>query len=532
MVTVALIAAVVALVLGLLLKWLLDRIGSKDRYHDSYYRIAAKKEITWREYAVVAIVLVAVLIPTVVTIGNKLGVAEVLRYEQTVNGVNTAALDTVVSCVPGHPGNDALAGRSNCAYSYVSGRYSWQEPHTFTTCTSDSKGNQSCTTTTTYTTEWADIYTPYARQEHYYSITSSMGAGGAPDPYVFATAYVGDERYLPNVAIPPTAPRGAPAEWLDAKAHIEAGDPLPVTMMTSYDNYILASKDPMLATYAAKIEDYKKAQLLPDFVANIKTNPMKGRYNLDADKVSFVGVSVPDRDAWQRAVMRYNAALGMKLQGDLVVVLVDSKLVPKDDALPYVAALKSYWTSDSFGKRALAKNAFVLVMGVDNNSTVAWAESTTGMPTGNEDTATWIRNELPGKALDPKVILGSPRTVIKPGVSPDKFTKEDVTVTLSTPRGVVEEIMFEKAPFKRARMSCNDNTCVGFKDLVTKIEPTITQKIWTGVVANLVALACWLFVAFTAVLDNAVLAVAALWKGEPAARKTRSRMYNDTYWRY
>ncbi len=490
------VTALVAFAIGGLFMGLLAmgffRVRQIVRYDGASFRIQ------WSEFGVVSIVLAAIIIPSVMVVGNALSVAEILSYQQFVNGVEVATSKQVRECREGHAGNNSSAGRSNCAHAYVSGSYSWEERHTREVCTGFGE-DEVCHDEVYYTTEWADIYTPYATREHYaYQIDSSMGGAGDmsytfPDVTLDETpaVYPGSSRTIPEDIL-----RGDPADWTEATARRAAGDPRAVTKMVAYDNYILASGDEVLRAYSADIDTFLAGDLLPDHTANILDNPITGPSRSQADKVSFVGVMVDDPAAWQRSVMRFNAALGMQLQGDLHVVLIDHRLVPATRSVPYTQALKAYWQSETYGKRALAKNGIILVLGVNTaTDTIAWADATTGMPFGNELMVQYLRDELRGEGLDPDLLFGTPRTLISEG---------EATVTLSSPRGVVEHTIFEQAPFKRARMSCADDTCVGFKDLISKIEPTAGQKTWMVVVTSLIALGLWVLVGLTSFVSDAL----------------------------
>lgn len=480
------------LLIGLLVKGLFSVKGGEDWD-------GTPRRIEWSEFGVVSTVLAAIIIPSVLAVGNVLSVAEILSYQQFVNGVEVATTQQVRDCKAGHKGSSRASGLSNCTYTYVSGRYSYKEMHTREVC-SGSGEDRTCHPEFYWTTEWADIYTPYATREHFaYQIDSSMGAAGELS-HTFPDVTL-DQHPTPhpasNRSIPADLPRGDPADWAEANARLKAGDPRAVTKVVNYDNYILASGDEVLATFGGDIELLLAEGLLPDHTANILGNPITGPSRSQADKVSFVGgLKVDDPAAWQRSVMRFNAALGMQLQGDLHVVLVDQAKVPSTRSVPYTQALKAYWQSGTFGKRALAKNGIILVLGVDTTSkTVAWADASTGMPFGNELMVQYLRDELRGEGLDPDRLFGTPRTVIKEGAA---------TVTLSSSRGVVEHAVFEQAPFKRARMSCGDDTCVGFKDLVSKIEPTFGQKTWMVVVTSLIALGLWVLVGLTSFVGEII----------------------------
>lgn len=519
MIVVAALAVVITLVLGLGVMALCKQIDPESgrsqygyRSRDELYRVS------WAEFIIGGLIMSLLFVPLVLGVGSKLSVDNIVSYEQFVNGVETVAGDSATVCHPGSSGSSKSSGYSNCDYSYNSGQtYTYQESHTRQKCSTDSKGKQSCTTETYTTDETGYIYYPYVKVEHRYYIDSSMGKAGS-SRYDFAGVFAdaNPEPYSDRSAVPADLPRGAPADWIDAKRHLDAGDPRPVTKVSSYDNYILASGDEILNTYSSQIESYKSAGLLPDPAKNMMSDPISGSSDSQAAKVAFVGVSVPNEVDWQLSAMRFNAAFGMKLQGDLHVVVVDTAQVPSSDAEMYTKALKAYWQSPAFEKRAIAKNAVIVVIGAANGK-VDWARATTGMPFGNEEMAQWVQDWLPGKSLDPRAIFGAPVTTIKPGISSDDFTNDDYTVTLSSPRGSLEEIMFEKAPFKRARMSCDDGTCVGYKDLLDKIDPTTGQKVFMLVVVGFIALIVWAIMAFTSVFDR--IAAAAMYAVRSNKRK-------------
>ncbi len=492
MLFVALTAAIVAACIGLIARLFTNAARPSASF------MASSWGITKAEFATVSAVMISIIIPSTLAIGNKLSIDNIVRYEQYVNGVETRASVEAMTCYEGHRGSSAAAGKSNCDHTYVSDRYSWTETYYESVC--NSKGE--CHSEMRTRIESANLYTPYATMEYTYTIEASMGKGGAPDPHTYPVALDANPvAFRRGVAIPGGIPRGAPSDWIDAKRRLDEGNPRPATIMTSYDNYILASGDEVLKTYAGQIDRYKSAGLLPDPTRNIMTDSQYGPAKWLADKVSFVGVSGVDEAAMQSAAMQFNAALGMQLQGDLHVVFVDVSKVAADQAETYTTALKAYWQSPVFGKRAIAKNAILVVIGVSHGK-IGWARAQTGMPFGNEEMAQWIQDWLPDTTLDPVAIFGSPRTVIKPSVTPDAFTKDDVAITLSTPRGVLESIMFEKTPFKRARMNCEDGTCVGYKDLLSKIEPTGAQKTWMVVISSFLSLLLWWAVAATSAVDD------------------------------
>jgi len=151
-------------------------------------------------------------------------------------------------------------------------------------------------------------------------------------------------------------------------------------------------------------------------------------------------------------------------------VLIDSSLV--DSPTDYLNALKAYWLSDDFDRRAIAKNAIIVVAGVDDDM-VEWGIASTGMPFGNEVMLRGIQNFLPNTPLDPIQVIGAPRTVVTPGTDDD-----EVKVTLSESPGVLERVVLHDFPFKRACMDCKEEDGeIGYADLVVEIEPKPWQ--WT-----------------------------------------------------
>lgn len=489
MLFVTILAVLIALALGLVVKYALEFLQVP-----SY--TGAPHRISWHEYGAVAVLLAVIIAPSVSAVGKHLSVDNIVTYQQFLNGVETKAVDNVTHCVAGSSGSSESSGESNCTYEYDTGEtYTYYTTETETYPCTGSDGKASTCTRPVQVPHTGNIYSPYATVEHHYSIRSSF-VFKENDPYQFDTVYL-DKNPKPygRRAIPQGYPRGAPADWLDARRRLDAGDPRPVTAVDSYKNYILASGDDNLNAYSTDIRRFRKAGLLPPHTAGIMSDPIHGPSKSQADKVSFVGVHVPDRQAWQRSVMRFNSALGIKLQGDAHVVLVDASRVPGSDSVPYLNALKAYWQGPQFAKRALAKNAIILVLGVGSNSSIEWAEASTGMPFGNENMDQHLKDYLPGKPLDPKAIFGEPRTVIH---------GDHAQVTHPAPQGVAERVIFQTTPFKRASMSCADKSCVGFENLLDTIEPTKGQKIWMIVVVALLSMMLWFAVGIGTFVDKVV----------------------------
>jgi hypothetical protein len=351
--------------------------------------------------------------------------------------------------------------------------------HTTQNC--DGDGDCTTETYTTVETRIGFIYNPYANKEYTYAITDSLGGG-----YAFPYAYVKDGEGFQGLAIPKELPRGDPAEWTDAKTRLDAGNPRPVTRLFDYNNYVLASHDDLLVPFSKNVERYLSEGILPDHTKDITTNPLYGFNNSTADKVSFVGVTVSDPEAWQAALMNFDAALGSKLQGDLHLVLIDASLV--DNPTDYLNALKAYWLGDDFGRRAIAKNAIIVVAAVDGD-TIKWGMASTGMPFGNEVMLRGIQDFLPDTPLNPADVIGYPRTVVTPSTDGGD---DDVRVTLGESPGVLERIVLRDFPFQRACMDCKDDgTQIGYANLVIDIEPKPWQFAIMISIVGVLALVWW-----------------------------------------
>jgi hypothetical protein len=114
-----------------------------------------------------------------------------------------------------------------------------------------------------------------------------------------------------------------------------------------------------------------------------------------------------------------------------------------------------------------------------------------------------LKTLLAGQSLaDPDKLFGKPRTILIPGKK--EGSKPTVKVTLSEPRGILEHLMFEEAPFHRPCMYCTDpedKGQVGFAKLVQKIEPSTGAKVKMVIIVDLLSLPFWALVAFTSIFE-------------------------------
>ncbi|MBP9738352.1 hypothetical protein KBD20_01550, partial [Candidatus Saccharibacteria bacterium] len=429
-----------------------------------------------------------IIAPTIFWVGGKMSIAEQLTYKEFYNGVETAALEHVTTCSEGYDGDSEASGRSNCTYVYVCGSYTYETTESRQVYAgSDSKGNPQYRTEYYQQSHSADIECPYLTKEYQYEILDSLPGGSHDLPGVYGASQpvAWGERGIPR-----DIPLGPPAEWTASKQRLDAGDPRPVTRMFEYDNYILAAQEDMLLPYSEDIEAYREDGILPDHTQNILEDPTYGPLDSLANKLSFVGVEPPvGEEKWQESLNGLNAALGMSLRGDVHMVIIDAKLVTSK--VKYVNALKAHWLGERFGRKAIAKNSVIIVVGVTGNK-VQWAEASTGMPYGNEVMLEAISTRFQGTEVPftPEKVIGNPRMQMK-GVGDNAEPK----LTLAETPGVIEGVILRDFPFLRASMECEDKddgeSCLGFSHLVSKLQPSTGAKLTMGSIVFLISLVLW-----------------------------------------
>jgi hypothetical protein len=257
--------------------------------------------------------------------------------------------------------------------------------------------------------------------------------------------------------------------WQLYKRDIEHRNADPITAVDTYTNYVLASQDTILKAYSSEVDSYLKRGLLPEHTEGfVKGNPFKDQ--LTVYKMSFVGFKSGNAALWQKRLMHFNAALGMTLQGDLHMVAIDDKLVGSGQSEAYANAIKAYWQGPKMGKKALAKNGIIVVLGVDRASrTISWARANTGMPVGNGEMISAIESRLPGKPFDPAAVLGNVRAApVQDNGKP--------AIKYSLGYGALTSIMFRNFPFARACMQCKDKTDNGTS--LVYLEADIKVPFW------------------------------------------------------
>lgn len=407
-------------------------------------KVKSEYQITPREFVVCAVVLILSLWPTGAAIGKVAQDGATGGYVEFWNGSLTAAKSREIRC----------ERDGSCRYTYPCDPYPYTEFYTETEYYSDTEfyidtnGNsQSRTVTKSRSVTKSRIVTkyhdcPYTTVEYDYWLEDSFGESHSIADNIFAETPL---EWRPGTAVPQNVGRGVPPTWQAAKTNIEAGDADPVTKTNRYTNYLLASQGSLLKSYSDSIEKYQEMDLLPDHTLNLRDDPIYDGYK--ADKVVFVGDDLKGGDGyadWQQSLGRLNSYLGNELQGDLHVVLVPaSRITDPDD---YTNALLAHWQSPELGKLGLAKNAIMVVIGVDDRwQTVEWSRAKTGIPIGNGEMLAALSFQLEGEPLVPETLLGRPRAT--PTSEGLRFTASD---------GVVERIVMDDYPYMRPCMDCED----------------------------------------------------------------------------
>ena len=260
---------------------------------------------------------------------------------------------------------------------------------------------------------------------------------------------------------------GIPIFWAAVKARLDSGYPGPVTMVRDYKNYILASDNTILKKYDGDIVYF--GNLIPSPVIKI-TNFYQ------AKKVYYIGYKPINDSIWQNKLSYLNGSLGHDLEGDMRVIIVHNDKI-SNNLKRYANALQASWQSWKLWKEdAISKNSLILILGTNNDSTISWTQSFTGMPIGNELLLESINSDLIGKPLTPDIF--------------SVIVNDSLKIVSS---GQVANIAINSSDtkFKRQHMK-------GYEYLRGEIQPTKTAKVWTLIIATILGCLCWIApIAFT-----------------------------------
>jgi hypothetical protein len=405
------------------------------------------RRITWLEFALGALACAVIVVPVTVRIGNQWALNNNLTFHEFWSGYETEAVREDTECQ-----RDGA-----CQFTYRCDPYEVTE--VVTVPNADGKGSH--TETRTHT-EYHSC--PEATMEWDFTVRSTLG-----DFHI--------ERTFPDNAQPYRGDRvrgdvrrGVPPFWTAARDRIAAGTPGPVTVKKDYENYILASQSTILHKFSGQLDQYKSVLPKP-----ASTRPEHDFYY--ADKVYTVGMDQP-AGPWQFDAMRFNAAFGSELQGDLHVVLVGPGVTNNPD--DFTGALNAYWTGTELGQDAISKNALVVVIGTDG-TTVQWARAFTGMPRGNEALVLDIQNQLKGQPLDADTLFGNPVGTIANGK----------LAGVTHYNGALEKTVWGVNQFKRVCMTCKQEGGSSFTYLGSEIQPNTGQKVVIVLAAMFLSLIVW-----------------------------------------
>lgn len=430
------------LAVGGALKLITDR-GWLDGVLDRDYYGA--RRITRVEFVIGALVCALIVVPVTVVLGNKLALSNNLTYHEYWSGYEVTANRNDVEC----------HRDGSCRYTYRCDPYEVTE--IVTVMNADGKGSH--TETRTHT-EYH--HCPESTVEWNFSIDTTLGH------FDIETTFPDNAQPWRGDRVRGDVRQGTPPFWQAASDRIQRGDPGPVTVRKDYENYLLASQSSILHKHSADVEQFRPILPAP-------SSGLRDYYY--ADKAYFVAGAGADERAWSDAVMRFNAAFGSDLQGDLHVVIAR---LGADVADTFTGALEAYWTGPTFGRDALSKNALVVVLGTDG-TTVTWVRAFTGMPRGNEALLADLQRELKGKPLDPATVVGAPKGTITDG----QFAG------LSLSHGVIESQVWGVDRFARVCMKCAGSSVGGYTYLGGEIQPTTGQKVLIVGVAVLFSLIVW-----------------------------------------
>jgi hypothetical protein len=440
MIALILIGAFFVFSIGLVAKFVLDKKEHELR-------------ITWPEFGIAATVLMIIVIPLTAWVGLKVAFTNSVTYNEFWSGYEVEAqwlrIQTSRDGSGAHkwdcdPYQEWVVDRA--AYTDDEGNYHAEQGH--------------------YETRYHRC--PYTTEEWTFVVRTTVGdfyiaenwLPTDPEQYRYRSPE-GNSRRAPGHLY-----RGVPEFWQRAKDRIDSNQPGPVTARKTYENYILASDRTILKKYSTDIDRYKKEGLFPK-----PNGAINGVYS--ADRAYFVGVQPPGD--WQRYVNAFDAALGMELQGDLHLVIVDAnKIVDPEN---YSGAMFAYWQSPEFGKDAISKNSIMVILGTRDGKTVEWARAATGMPRGNERLLIEIRDQMKGVALDPASVLGPPK-----GELYSSGGKTYVRIIHS--QGKLDQIIWGPAKFERVSMK-------DYSYLIHEIEPTAGQKAWIIFFITLFGCVAW-----------------------------------------
>lgn len=409
--------------------------------------------INWTEYAIGVVVMTILFAVIINPVGTNMARSNSLKFKEFWNGYETSATHQRIPCDRDGP----------CAHEYNCDPYNHVHHHP---ATYDSKGNM---TSPAYDENHTHYHScPYSTEEWTFEVDTTLGG------YTIASHIFPDnpQEWRGGSGIPGGVPRGIPPFWQAAKDRLDAGNPGPVTVRKTYDNYILASQHTILKKWSSSIEQYRVKGMMPKPATDVHSHYW-------SDKLYFAGMPKPGNYGdFRFALEKVNAALGSDLQGDLHVVVVPTRKVVTPDE--YSQALFAYWQSPDLGRQAASKNTITLVLGV-NAGKVMWARADTGMPLGNELLMVDFKRALIDKPFTPAALFGETKV---------RTVNDNAKVTPGD--GIIPSTLWGQHKFERVCMTCKDDEGkTGFTYLKGQIPLKSGQKTMILLVTFFLTLIVW-----------------------------------------
>lgn len=456
MITSTLVVIIIVAIVGLVAKFIVDK--KSFQY-----------EISWREFGIVMAVISFIVAPGSNYLGWQMAKNNKMTFVENLNGWETQALTRTTEC----------ERDGSCRWEYDCDPYIVSY-----SCMCNDKGVcQTC-----YRTDYHSC--PYVDAETDYLVDTTLGE-----------FLIGENRFPLNpqarrwreseeipASIIDRAGVGEPQFWTEVAERIKSGYPGPVTKRADYPNYIYASDKTILLQYSSQVEEYKKKGLLPV--------PQKSVYShYLADRVYAVKAKIQNLKEWQKEVGYFNSELGMRLQGDLHVVIAGADVISNPDE--YALTIKSYWQNKQYQeKNTISKNSIYVILFTDGEK-ITWARTLTGMPLGNEKMTVAADNRLKGLSLDPAIVVGKIRRhVDKTGTHVEKND------------GALLDVLFgisdKSTAFKRISMSAKDNgdNGSGFLYLKGEIRPNKDQLYIVYICSTLFCCLGWVVAIFVGEKTN------------------------------
>lgn len=464
------LAVALALTAGAAIAYWLHKRAQRPQ--DRWRRLVEPRRITVGEFIAGALIMTTVVAPGMNTAMTKVAISH------AVGGFHELLRGSVL-----HTGKDTVPCEEDgfCSPTRQCDPYPVQMLDHYDTVPDgvDTKGNPKTKQVPVYRTEIRYHDCPYVKYVMDYWVITSLGDKIYIAQHVLPPTL---ERWDPHFAIPSNVQAHAPpAKWQQDRDGELSGHPAPIAKDHTYVNYLLAAQAACPHDYSDQFAKFQSLGVLVDHTENVN-HPVND--DNDANEVVFAKKSPPNKAAFETALSRQNAELGMEKQGDMHVVVVPDSVVGIGEADNYAGTLCSWWQNPARGKYGLAKNTIMVVVGVsDDFTTIKWSRAFTGIPLGNGAMISALTNDLTAFKVPftPEALFGNPTATISGG-----------DITYHHGNGAVEHIVLDEHPFNRPCMiTCVAGQQGGFQYVSASIMLTATDKVWLQMATFGVALLLW-----------------------------------------